>query len=138
MTSTVSHLSFTPTNVYVCIYYISGRKWYTTHIAQISLEKGRHNIYASMKTMWPPYYRINRFAVPHAPGTWWIKLERYIMHQRLDLPYSHVVGCRAHCFHDCINLVLGAIFKTSFFPLIAKRCAGDDDLLQEAFMWTNS
>ena len=26
---------FTPAPVYVCLYYISGRKWSTTHIAEI-------------------------------------------------------------------------------------------------------
>ena len=35
---------FTPTPLYVCIYYVSGRKWSTTHIAQISQEQDRHNI----------------------------------------------------------------------------------------------
>ena len=35
---------FTPTPAYVCIYYISGRKWSTTNIAQISQEQDRHNI----------------------------------------------------------------------------------------------
>ena len=80
---------FTPTPVYVCIYYISGRKWSTTHIAQISQEQDKHNIYAIMKTMWPPCYHINGFVATHALGTWWTKLQRYIMRRRLDLPYSH-------------------------------------------------
>ena len=59
---------FTPTPVYVCIYYISGRKWSTTHIAQISLEQDRHNIYPIMKTMCPPYYHINDFVAIHSLG----------------------------------------------------------------------
>ena len=42
---------FTPTAVYVCIYYISSRSWSTVHIAKISQEQDRYNIYASMKTM---------------------------------------------------------------------------------------
>ena len=33
---------FAPTLAHVCIYYISGRKWSTTHIAQISQEQYRH------------------------------------------------------------------------------------------------
>ena len=41
-----------------------------------------------------------------------------------------VVAGRAHCFHDCINLVPRAILKTLYFPLIAKRCAGVEDSLQ--------
>ena len=35
---------FTPAPLYVCIYYVSGSKWSTTHIAQISQEQDRHNI----------------------------------------------------------------------------------------------
>ena len=104
---------FTPTPVYVCIYYISGRKWSTTHIAQISQEQDRHNIYAIMKTMWPPCYHINGFVATHVLGTWWTKLQRYIMRQRLDCHIVIVVAGRAHCFHDCINLVPRAILKNS-------------------------
>ena len=37
---------FTPTPVYVCLYYISGRKGSTTHSAHISQEQDKHNIYA--------------------------------------------------------------------------------------------
>ena len=66
---------FTPTPVYVCIYYISGRKWSTTHIAQISQEKDRHNVYAIKKTMWPPCYHINGFVATYALGTWWTKFK---------------------------------------------------------------
>ena len=38
-----------------------------------------HNIYAIMKTMWPPCYHINSFVTTHALGTWWTKLQRYII-----------------------------------------------------------
>ena len=63
---------FTPTSVYVCIYYICGRKGSATHINQISQEQDRDNIYAIMKTMWPPYYHMmNKVAtVHHAPKAW--------------------------------------------------------------------
>ena len=58
----------TPTPVYVCIHYISGRKWPTTHIAQDSQEQNRYNIYAFMKTMCPPWYYINGFVKTRALG----------------------------------------------------------------------
>ena len=56
---------FTPTPVYVCIYYISGGKWSTTHIAEISQEQERHSMYAIMKTMRPPCCHINGFDLPY-------------------------------------------------------------------------
>ena len=59
---------FTPTPVYVCIFYINRRMWSTTHIAQIPQEQDRHNIYAILKTMCPPCYHINSFVATHALG----------------------------------------------------------------------
>ena len=80
---------FTPTPVYVCIYYISGRKWSTTHTAQISQEQDRNNIYAIMKTMWPPCYHINGFVATHAFGHMMNKVATVHHGQRHELPYSH-------------------------------------------------
>ena len=39
---------FPPAPVYVCIYYINGYKWFTTHGAQISQKQDRHNIYMQL------------------------------------------------------------------------------------------
>ena len=118
---------FTQTPSYVCPYYISGRKWSTTHIAQIAQEHDRHNIYPIMKTMWPPCYHISGFIATHALGTWWTKLQQYIMRRGLDLPYSHS-GSR-YCTSSPEQL------QTLHFPLIAKRRAEDEDSSQLHSLW---
>ena len=46
--------------MYVCMY--------DTHSAQISQKQDGRNIYAIMKTMCPPSYHHNGFAVSHALG----------------------------------------------------------------------
>ena len=56
------------TYVYVCIYYISGGKWSTTHSAQISQKQNRCDIYVIMKTKCTPSYYYNGFVANHALG----------------------------------------------------------------------
>ena len=70
---------FTSTPLYVCIYYVSSRIWSTPPIARISQEQDRHNICN---------HENNSLQLVHL-GTWWTKLQRYIVCQRHDLPYSH-------------------------------------------------
>ena len=57
---------FSPTPVYVCIYYISGGKWSTIHITEISQEQERVNIYAIMKKMCRPCDHISGFDLPYS------------------------------------------------------------------------
>ena len=59
---------FPLTYVYVCIYYISGGKWSTTHSAQISQKQNRCDIYIIMKTKCTPSYYYNGFVANHALG----------------------------------------------------------------------
>ena len=73
----------------------------------------------------PVITSINGFVATHALGTWWTMLQRYIMRRRLDLPYSIVVASKAHCFHDCINLVPRIILKNSSLSSYSeKMCWG--------------
>ena len=112
---------FFPAPVYVYIYYISGRKWSTIHIAQISQEQDRYNIYAIMKTMWPPCYRINGFVATHALGHDEQSCNGTSSAEGMICHIFIVVAGRARCFHDCINLVTRAILKNSSLSSYSKK-----------------
>ena len=92
---------FPSTQVNVCIYYISGRKWSTTHSAQIPQKQDRRNIYAIMKTMCPLDYHHNGFVVTNA--LWHMMTNVATVHHVPKCMICHitiVVTGRANCFHD--------------------------------------
>ena len=104
---------FTSTPLYVCINYVSSRIWSTPHIAQISQEQDRHNTCNhenNVSSLLPhQWLRCNSCTWAHdeqsCNGTSCAK--GMICHIAI------VVAGMAHCFHDCINLVLRAILKNS-------------------------
>ena len=113
---------FTPTPVYVCIYYISGRKWSTTHIAQISQEQDRHNVscnhesnvtspviksMASLQLMHLAHNEQSCNGTSYAEG--------------LICHIAIVVAGRVHCFHDCINFVPRAILQNSLLSTYSEK-----------------
>ena len=70
---------FRPTPVYVCLYYISGLKWSTTHSTQISQNQDRVLYMQSWKQCaLPVITRMALWQLMHL-GTWWTMLQPYIL-----------------------------------------------------------
>ena len=105
---------FTPTPVYVSIYYISGRKWSTTHTLLKSHRSKTGIIYMqSWKQCDLPVItsmaslQLMHLAHDEQSCNGTSCAEGLICHIVI------VVAGRAHCFQDCINLVPRAILKNS-------------------------
>ena len=77
---------------------ISGHKWSTTQIAQISNKQNAHNTYIIMKTMCPPGYHHNGFVATHVL---WNMMYGYTLlvpiNQRVLNNPSTWVATQSHC-----------------------------------------
>ena len=105
---------FTPTPVYVSIYYISGRKWSTTHTLLKSHRSKTGIIYMQSWKQCDLSVITSMASLQLMPlGTWWTKLQLHIMAEGMICHIVIVIAGRARCFHDCINLVPRAILKNS-------------------------